>query len=263
MRQHHPLGKAGGAAGIKDPRQILARAKRIGCRGRAGDQILIGMHAAWADTIAGEDNLLHRGALLGDGRADLGEGVVNHQEPRPGVVDRVHMLGQRPANVHRHHIAAGPKHPVVIFGISVGVKGQHRDTVLDLQPKVVQATGQTGDTVKKLGPGEPAIGGDQRRCVRHQFRRAAQPLGHVHRRKPSHCRYSEISPFNSQFSGNTGVVAGCVEETRQGLPADIVNADSPLIDARIDFSDYFGQMKPRLARSQAIATGGVAAEPPW
>ena len=47
------------------------------------------------------------------------EGVIDDQEPGAGILDRINMLCQGPPDVHRHHVGAGPKHSVVIFGIAV------------------------------------------------------------------------------------------------------------------------------------------------
>lgn len=63
MAQHHPLGEAGGAAGVEDAGQVFAAAQRVGQRRGFGQQGLVAVHAGERLAVAAEHDLAQGGGL--------------------------------------------------------------------------------------------------------------------------------------------------------------------------------------------------------
>ena len=93
VAEHHALGEAGGAARVEEAGQAVAAATAVGDgRGRR-DQVLVGEHAVGRGAVAGVDDGLELWALLAQRGDHRGEGVVDQQHPRVGVVEAVgHLL---------------------------------------------------------------------------------------------------------------------------------------------------------------------------
>ena len=86
LAHHHTLGDAGGAAGIKQPRQIVAPAARIRDRGLALDQAFIIVQAVWCRVITQIDHLAHARHFSVQGFEHGHECIVDKEEFAAGIV---------------------------------------------------------------------------------------------------------------------------------------------------------------------------------
>jgi hypothetical protein len=83
MRQHHPFGKSGRAAGIEDARQVFAAPPGIGQRRMALDQGFITDEAGGGRGIADVNDPPQRGNLAAEGRCMFEKRVVDEEDVAP------------------------------------------------------------------------------------------------------------------------------------------------------------------------------------
>jgi len=107
-REHHFLGKAGGAAGIEDAGEVvLAAADILGRRGLR-NQFLIAGEAVGRGAVSGVDDMCNAFAGVPHGEAHIEKGVVQNKSRRAGIFDGINMPRDRPTCVHRQD--GGPIH---------------------------------------------------------------------------------------------------------------------------------------------------------
>jgi hypothetical protein len=160
VAQHHALGAAGGAAGVEDPGQLLARRHRVR-NGRArGDQFFVILGLGRAGIVVGIDQFQRNGLCELD--AHRGEGLVHHQHRGAAVMQGVLDLGAAPADVGWNDHRTGPGDAEIEFEITVGVEHQHRDAVTAPDAALLQSAGEFCDALADLAPAAAAIAIDGR-----------------------------------------------------------------------------------------------------
>ena len=119
VAQHHPLRPAGGAAGIEDAVQILAGAAGVRRRIVLPDHVLIAGQVGGRPV--GHAGQFHMAAHLGlQLAAHLLHRLVDEQQDGAGILQGVGQFRQAPAQIHRHHHAAGPRDGGKQLHVAVG-----------------------------------------------------------------------------------------------------------------------------------------------
>ena len=125
VAEHHPFRGAGRAAGVEQPREgvlgyLLPQRNRLAL----SKQLLV---------VAGQlDHLL-------DDRCQRTRVAVSHQDPRPGILDRVFQLGIGMARVQRNDHQSGRRDGHVQLQVAMAVAGDHGDTVAVHEAQRTQA----------------------------------------------------------------------------------------------------------------------------
>ncbi len=107
MAEQHALGRAGGAAGIKQAGAVIIAASEIRHRGSSRQRVLIAQHAIRRRAGAHQNDMLHAGGCTQcrDMRKKIG---IDHQYAGLGIRQLRHRLGHGKPVVERHHDPAGP-----------------------------------------------------------------------------------------------------------------------------------------------------------
>ncbi|MNS29701.1 hypothetical protein D3C86_875430 [compost metagenome] len=180
VRLHHALRPAGRAAGVHDARQVITAAKGVVHRRSFTNQLLIGQHALRQWTVADMNQhwpyLGAAGDVFGHGQ----EGVVDQQDARVTVVQRVDDFRHAPANIDRVDHAAAPPGCQEILKEPVGVQAQQADAVAGLHPQLLQGPGQTSHPLGQFGIGAAAVAKDRRHGMGTLLQHAVQALGQIH-----------------------------------------------------------------------------------
>ncbi len=179
MAQHHALGAAGGAAGVEDAHQFLARGHRVRHRLAGGDQFLVVPRFGGAGIVVGINQVKRNGFCQFD--AHRSERLVHDKRRGTAVAQRVLDLGVAPADVGGDDHSTCPGDAEIEFEIAVGVQHQHRDPVAALHAELKQSAGQPCDTLADFAPAAAALAVDGRDPLRVGLQHPAQPLGHVHK----------------------------------------------------------------------------------
>ncbi|MCY1444066.1 hypothetical protein D9M71_605150 [compost metagenome] len=106
--------------------------------------------------------------------------VIDDQDRRVAVVQRIGDFRGAPADVHQVQHRPGPPAGEHGFLVTVGVQRQYGDPFALAQPEVAQAGGQTGDTLGGFAIGTAATTVNGGRVLRGQLQRNVQTLGQMH-----------------------------------------------------------------------------------
>ncbi len=180
VAEHHALGKAGSAAGIEDTGQIVTGAARVRHRVGGVQDVFVVVHALGRVAVSGKDDCAqarHLGADRGGGGS---EGIVNNQDFRARIVQRIGAFGRGPADVHRHHRAAGPDRGKEILDETVRVERQERDPVPRFHTECLKRPGQFLHPFEKLQPVVAALSENRGDTFGVDLRGAAQDRGNLH-----------------------------------------------------------------------------------
>ncbi|MNE50297.1 hypothetical protein D3C80_1448620 [compost metagenome] len=181
VAQHHPLGQARGAAGVKDARQVFVGGQMFLGRLRCLDQAFVGQALRVVCGAVHGDQAPDRPfgpQLLGD----QGELLAEAQGFDARVFELEGQFRRGQARVHRRQHAARPQHGEIGLEIEVAVVSQDGDPVAGLQPGLsAQAAGQAGDAVADLAPGAATISIDGGGAVGGRDDGAHQALRNSHR----------------------------------------------------------------------------------
>ena len=179
VAQHHALGAAGGAAGIKNAGQAVARVGIFLDLGMAIDQHVMHGVGAGQRSVDADDGqrIFDQFAQGGD---QVPEGAIDEQYTATGVAQREGDFRRRPPIVDRHDHAAGPWHGKEDLKMPIGIQSDHRDPLAGRDAEGLKAAGQTRDALGQLAPGATAFTVDGCDAVRDLLVVAAQGLGNSH-----------------------------------------------------------------------------------
>ena len=79
----------------------------------------------WYGAIAGQDDVLEAGNLIGQRSRCCGKGIIDDQNLRRGIVEHINQLRHGQPGVEGHNDAAGPGHRKKALQITVAVQGQN------------------------------------------------------------------------------------------------------------------------------------------
>uniref|UniRef100_A0A0N4Z3R4 Transcriptional regulator n=1 Tax=Parastrongyloides trichosuri TaxID=131310 RepID=A0A0N4Z3R4_PARTI len=182
VAEHHPLGQAGGAAGVENARQVAISGQVLLGRFGSLDQAFMRQVRGRARRPVQGDQALDRALgqkLFGDGGELLAE--AQNLDARVSQLESQFRRGQ--PGVQRCQHAPGPEHGEIGFEIEVAVVGQDGDPVAGLQPGLfVQAASQAGDAIADLAPGAATLAVDGGGAARGRDDGADEALGDSHRK---------------------------------------------------------------------------------
>ena len=182
VAQHHALGTAGGAAGVEDAGQILARGHRVRNGLARSDQFLVVLRLRRSLIVIGIDQFHRHGFRELD--AHFGKRLVDDEHRSAAVVQGVFDLGVAPADVGGHDHRARPGDTEIEFEVAVGIEHQHRDPVASLDAELLQPARELCDALADLAPGAAAVAVDGGDACRVGLQHPAQALGHIHHNSP-------------------------------------------------------------------------------
>ncbi|MNM90030.1 hypothetical protein D3C81_1022760 [compost metagenome] len=180
VAQHHALGKAGGAAGVKDAGQVVALPVGILDRPAPGNQVLVVEHARRGLAVTGIDDVAQGPGFGGHPGGGFLEGVVHDHDDGVGIVERIQDLSGAPTDIDRIQHRTGPGHRHEVFEIARRVQRIHRHAVTRGNTERAQRTGQPGNARAILGECQPLALEPHREVVGPLLQGAVQALRHVH-----------------------------------------------------------------------------------
>ena len=180
MAQHHALGKACGAAGIEDAGQVFTSTQRIGYRFGFGQQGFVTVHARRHLPVAAIDHLAQTVRLMAELLDQRAERVVDQQNGRTRIVQRVQDLGSGPARIAGIQYTATPGHRHLVFEVEVGVERQHCHPIAGLHAELLQRARDSRHAIGKFAERTQAGAEPHRDAIRILLRGPLQGLGQVH-----------------------------------------------------------------------------------
>ena len=151
---HHALGRAGGARGVHDGGEFVARAHRVtGQRRGLGDDVVPGGVGLLG--VVGRQRVAHAGQAGGHAGFHAGPAVelADEQQLRAAVLQDLADGAGGQRGVQRHRDGAGHPDGVVGHQPVRGVLGQHRHPVARLDALGLQPRGHAPGLVHDLTPG--------------------------------------------------------------------------------------------------------------
>ena len=184
VAQGHALGAPRGAAGIEQHGGVvLARLMRVGGH-RVGEQRLVLRRDR-------QGPLAPRGELVGVG--ELGQRLVDDQQPAIRIVEDVADLGAREPDIDRHRHPARPVPGMHQLGVAEGVAREDRVALARADAEPVEHARRAARPVDEFAPGEHAL------VVDHRGPRRIEPPRPIHR--GDHGQHRRLPPAPGGFPG--------------------------------------------------------------
>lgn len=183
MAEHHPLGAAGGAAGVEDAREVGTAAHRIRNRLALRQQGFVAFHSGRHVAVIGIHQL-QSGRGLRQACSCRCECLVDHQHQGAAIAQGVLVFERAPPDVERNDHRAGPCGRQIKFEVSVGIEREHRDAFAGSRPEPTQAARQPRYSFSDLAPVPSPVAKHGGEAIGIDLQRAPQSLRSIHRAPP-------------------------------------------------------------------------------
>ena len=164
--QHDSLRESGGPAGVEDTGQILAAAHDLLDGIRARNEVFVSQQAVGWRSVATIDDVLQARGLRAQLRQQRCELIVDEQDPRLAVGERIGDLARAPSHVARVHHRARPIRGVEILEVAVGIQRQDADAFAWSHSQSSQRTCKARHPVSQRRVIVSALATDRRKLAR-------------------------------------------------------------------------------------------------